>query len=643
MFGEFNFIKKVDLSSLSCGDERPTVKAPFDGDVYDIQVEEDNLIICGPETDRSSCPVDHVVEGLNGVTYFKRRTQMRAKKMPNGVWRSIRSTAFPEMDADPSLPAEYRGGRFVELSNGGDGETYQYWPKTEPMLGDDGGVLIPAFREVAVTASCNSGIPTDDPSGTINGNTADVDTALYTIDFVGFDVFNNHYVKHFKVHEGGYNASKPDGIDYLESFDLNRMYAVGLFGNGFYNTYESIKTNEEVEKDFLQGDGYPDLNATKFAEHEPATEEEFQAEFASASEDDSLWYQPTAQCTDEIAYDSITEENLNGTDPLNTTQIAVIRAERLAVAKRPDLERWISYPFDFDEYQEAHIQKAANLMRALDELFPDDDGCTTNGTCTIDRERRRRAISAVDSELMTKRYARPSTRALAESVLDDNNVTDVAVREQFHAQLQDPGLARSGRGERERRASCPYWAHWKESWTFLEVESNWASAKMSVSGDVCTWPPNAYLDLRLDASGVVWHNPIPNMRIDAWGYGVIKFQPKHPILRVGIAAGITAHYAGNSMSVILGAKYYGTPSWWPVRGRRGHTVDIYGKGRFASFWDVVVIESSITFHYKDKFLVKLKPKIPRTPSGATVKVKGCFCTFICVGPIKIRIKFGPRR
>jgi hypothetical protein len=558
---------------------------------------------------------------------------MRAKKMPNGVWRSIRSTAFPEMDADPSLPAEYRGGRFVELSNGGDGETYQYWPKTEPMLGDDGAVLIPALREVAVTASCNSGVPTDDPSGTINGNTADVDKALFTIDFIGFDVFNNHYVKHFKIHEGGYNASKPDGIDYFESFDLNRMYAVGLFGNGFYNTYESIKTNEEVEKDFLQGDGYPDLNAAKFAEHEPSTEEEFQAEFASASEDATFWYQPTAQCTDDIAYDSITEENLNGTDPLNTTQIAVIRAERLAVAKRPDLSEWISYPFEFDEYQDALTQKAADLMRALDELFPDDDGCMTNGTCTSDRKRR--AISAVDSELITKRYARSSTRAFQESVLDDNNVTDVAIREQFHAQLQDSGLARSGRG-----ASCPAHYVWSESWTFLEVETQYASAKMSLSGYVCNWPPNAAFNLRIDASGIVWHNPIPNMRIDAWGYGVIMFQLKHPVLRVGIAAGVTANYAGNSMSVMLGAKYYGTPTWWPVRGRRGHTVDIYGRGRFASWWNVVVIESSITFHYKDKFLAKLKPKIPRVPSGVTMTVKGCFCTFICVGPIKVKIKMG---
>ena len=268
MFGEFNFIKKVDLSSLSCGDERPTIKAPFDGDVYDIQVEEDNLILCGSEPGMSPCPgAQDVVDGLNGDTYFKRRTQMRAKKMPNGVWRTIRSTAFPEMDADSSLPEEYRGGRFVELSNGEDGESYQYWPKTEPMLADDGAVLVPALREVAVTSSCQTGIPTDDNSATINANSADVAKATFTIDFIGFDVLNNHYVKHFKLHEGGYNASKPDGIDYFESFDLNRMYAIGVFGNGAYNTYESIKTNEEVDKDFLQGDGYPDLDAATFAQH----------------------------------------------------------------------------------------------------------------------------------------------------------------------------------------------------------------------------------------------------------------------------------------------------------------------------------------------------------------------------------------
>jgi len=54
MFGEFSFIANVDLSSLSCGDERPSVKSPFDGDVWDIQTEEDELFACGEGT--SECP-----------------------------------------------------------------------------------------------------------------------------------------------------------------------------------------------------------------------------------------------------------------------------------------------------------------------------------------------------------------------------------------------------------------------------------------------------------------------------------------------------------------------------------------------------------------------------------------------------------
>ena len=54
MFGEFSFIANVDLSSLSCGDERPSAKTPFDGDVYDIQTEEHGLFACGEGA--TECP-----------------------------------------------------------------------------------------------------------------------------------------------------------------------------------------------------------------------------------------------------------------------------------------------------------------------------------------------------------------------------------------------------------------------------------------------------------------------------------------------------------------------------------------------------------------------------------------------------------
>ena len=54
MFGEFSFIANVDLSYLTCGDERPSAKTPFDGDVYDIQTEEHGLFACGEGT--TECP-----------------------------------------------------------------------------------------------------------------------------------------------------------------------------------------------------------------------------------------------------------------------------------------------------------------------------------------------------------------------------------------------------------------------------------------------------------------------------------------------------------------------------------------------------------------------------------------------------------
>lgn len=626
MFGEFNFIKKVDLSSLSCGDERPTIKAPFDGDVYDIQVEEDNLILCGSEPGMSPCPgAQDVVDGLNGDTYFKRRTQMRAKKMPNGVWRTIRSTAFPEMDADSSLPEEYRGGRFVELSNGEDGESYQYWPKTEPMLADDGAVLVPALREVAVTSSCQTGIPTDDNSATINANSADVAKATFTIDFIGFDVLNNHYVKHFKLHEGGYNASKPDGIDYFESFDLNRMYAIGVFGNGAYNTYESIKTNEEVDKDFLQGDGYPDLDAATFAQHIPTSEAEYTA---------SNGYEPSAQCTDEVAYASITEENLNGADPLTTTQIAVVRAERVALAKIPNLEEWLSFPFDFDEYQEQALRTEADYMMALDSLFPDDDGCMTEGYCTSDRQRR-----AAPSEQTMKLFEQ-SDREFQESILDANNVTDPALREQFHAQLYShPDQARS------RRADCPSWARKEEAYNFVKVKNGNAQASMGMTGSHCIYPPKASVSYQIDVGGKVWDVPFPGLKITAGGFGVLIIQRTAPVLTVILNAQVHASFHGQNLMVFVQAKYEATPKWWPAAHKKkhgGHSLQLSGGGSYSSFLSIVTIEGKITFTFKDKTIAGLKAKVPRKPQSVKFSVKGCFASTICVGPINVRIKTGKK-
>jgi len=371
MFGEFSFIANVDLSSLSCGDERPSAKTPFDGDVYDIQTEEHGLFACGEGA--TECPkTAKLIEGLKGETYFKRTTKMRAKKV-DGVWRSIRATTFPDLNNDPAAPAQYRDGQFVEISNGDQGQTYQYWPNMILGHHDTGQKF----------TKCESNVSTTDHSQAIEANSTDIPETAYAMDFIGYDVLNNHYVKHFRVYDLNPDADLTD-IDYLESYTEDRMYSVQLIA-GHWTTYESIKTNGDVDPNFLQGVAYPDIDAD---------------DFGDAASD-------PVQCFDNVLWNTI-DEFANYT----YDDIFAFQHERENAAATPNLVKLLSKAWNFAVYED-NVQRQREIGDGMiNTLFPkwnDDilssESVSANGTDDgsggedddgNDDERRTRSISDVD-------------------------------------------------------------------------------------------------------------------------------------------------------------------------------------------------------------------------------------------------------
>jgi len=620
MFGEFNFIKKVDLSTLSCGDEKPSIRTPFDGELYDVQVEEDNLIQCG--TEESVCPVGNTVDGLNGLTYFKRRTQMRAKKMRDGVWRSIRSTAFPELDEDPSIPSQYHDGRFVELSNGAAGETYQYYPKAE-----DGELEGTPKGRAAVTAHCRNGIETFDSSTNLNFNDADIDEEeqkKFYIDFIGYDVFNNHYVKHFKIMDYNKSSAMPEGIDYLESFELDRMYAIGLFGDGIFNAYESIKTNGDVDPDFLQGVPYPDLDGAEFVDPD---------------------YSPTAQCTDEILYEGITEGNLEGgTEPLSAAQVASIRAERVAFAQRPNLQHLMTVPFDFDRYEETFVRKRSDLMYVLDRLFPEDPGCESGpDVCT--GQRSRRAISHTYNSSLDQ-GGHDQDQALSRQGRQMSQLTGWIeyYEEQYAKGLIDATALAAAKAATSAEAAATavrdaVSVNICKSDTFRPVGDNpylefrgRACTGSGGSGPSGTWATPPSVTYGIYAGGR--HQTSWGLLIQGWGKGEVKVVAgaKKPRLEFSAGLGLVASFKGVSIYLAVRGMYTMMLGF--------HVVALGGTATFSA-WGLVV-RADVTLVYASRLVHALVASIPRAPDSVITTVQGCFLG-ICVGPIIIPLVFPYQR
>jgi len=497
MFGEFSFIDKVDLSGLSCGDERPTLRSPFDANVNDIQVEEDSLYSCqddaGPE---SRCPTTTaLIEGLNGMTYFKRSTKMRAKKI-NGVWRTIRSTTFPDLNADSAVAAEYVNGEFVELSAGSLGQAYQYWPNHLPPATDSSeSVSSEKVERPPFYTHCQD-VKTVDHTKGIEANDEDITDEEYDIEFVGYDVFNNHYVKHFRV----YDLNPDDGpntIDYLESFEEDRMYAVQLL-KGYWTTYESIKTNGDVDPDFLQSEAYPDIDGK---------------DFGAAN---------GVKCADETLWASIDTKDADHMASYTDADIATFRQERTEDAERPDLERFLSVAWDFATYEtRCKVQKAIG-DELITNLFPAEH----------------------NERLVRTRYSR--------------DVNDIDIDEIVLSQVGDTEMVTENPKtlQRTRRCDC------LTAETSFSYKPMGANPYFELKGGLCPWsapgardPQGPYGYLTAEVGGYI-SILSGHVTITATGSLSIYVQPQHPFFAFVGTASIKLKVGGTTIALTVTGTYY---------------------------------------------------------------------------------------
>lgn len=115
----FNFVSKLDTSSLKCGDDIPSVtNNPFVG-ATDVLLTEDMMYACGEKDDHFECPSGGEVVNILGANYFKRVRTTHAKFV-DGKWFTAAHTVITE--------APKGSNTVVEVSNG---VNTQYYTKTD--------------------------------------------------------------------------------------------------------------------------------------------------------------------------------------------------------------------------------------------------------------------------------------------------------------------------------------------------------------------------------------------------------------------------------------------------------------------------------------------------------------------------------
>ena len=78
-------------------------------------------------------------------------------------------------------------------------------------------------------------------------------------------MFNDHYVKHFKIFSE--ETAAMGGMDYYESYEGNRPYSTAALAPFTYTTYEVIKTDADVDDNFLQGPAFPKFDEQFLSEN----------------------------------------------------------------------------------------------------------------------------------------------------------------------------------------------------------------------------------------------------------------------------------------------------------------------------------------------------------------------------------------
>lgn len=250
VIGMFKFVSELDTSSLECGDDIPNVENnPFEN-ATEILYTEHMLYSCGPdvETDRVACPNGGEIVDVLGNSYYKRE-RVTYGKIIEGQWFTVSHTTIPEAPA---------GLQLVEVSDGSSTTAYTIDSLTDACS-------YPRSHDKAMMKGFSSSPSKPDPKD-------------YTMRFVGYDVVNGVYVRHYKLilnnvvdqlvasaAKAGANFTVEHGehtgeMSMFEHYDENRLYGLFVAAPSHLGTFESIisdPTEDEISSAGLGGYTFP--------------------------------------------------------------------------------------------------------------------------------------------------------------------------------------------------------------------------------------------------------------------------------------------------------------------------------------------------------------------------------------------------
>jgi len=234
--GMFNFVAELDTSSLRCGDDIPSVtNNPFEN-ASDVLLTESRLYSCGV-TDRPACPSGANLVQFDSTSYYTRSRAMHAKLI-DGKWSSYARVTVPE----------YGAAELIEIQDGNDMSRHVWVQEPD---------IIEPVHFTASPGECywrRQFIPeTNTSSGTLGFRATAGSGSDYTMRFVGYDVLNGVYVRHYKIKVGGLmealqsapNVSVNPGdvdqeLDMFEHYDEKRLFSLGLAAPTSYTTFDQI-------------------------------------------------------------------------------------------------------------------------------------------------------------------------------------------------------------------------------------------------------------------------------------------------------------------------------------------------------------------------------------------------------------------
>jgi hypothetical protein len=264
VMGQFRFLadSNLDLTKLTCGDDRPHMTPPLGLENVNpelVSYSQTMMVRCGAPG-KPACPADSsLTQEFDGRTYFTRTMNTIARKISNGTYFQITEMTAPE------LP----GYSVVAVTDGNQTLTYTKKPDgVATQCGVSAGVQVDGMD----MGGSNSEYDTVD--GEVVDHSGDDANTTYTksdepptvtaegnkpvLQFVGYDVLNGVYVRHFSV-----AFSEEDGTqrytDYYEHFDEKRMFSLTIDPERVIQTYEKMDATSFSVAPTLNSSEYPSL------------------------------------------------------------------------------------------------------------------------------------------------------------------------------------------------------------------------------------------------------------------------------------------------------------------------------------------------------------------------------------------------